>query len=332
MYSIEIDEEYCPYNSKISERIFLDEMSYYSEENNFEVTLKYNPENLAIEEDNSKALMTNEHISINQTKDTEEEKNINIKKRNELYSIDSIIGILRKHIIDPYIKEKLEEKNNNKFICKKKKAKENLENVCNKKEIKLKKGKRGRKPKKIGTITKHDKWTPDNILRKIKGKLLNKYIRTFLNKMIGLQDKKRSEKLVKLNHKVYISTVQKETELKYLNMTLKDLFSKEGHNKSILEKVEENDTINFVLNLTYNGFSDLFTHKKTIEEINQNKLRDIKMIKENLPGVETMFTDLLKESDDNIDYSLLVVFYLFNLERSINMKQDRKGLKIKLNC
>ena len=53
------------------------------------------------------------------------------------------------------------------------------------------------------------------------------------------------------------------------------------------------------------------------------------MIKDNLPGVETMFTDLLEESDDNIDYSLLVIFYLFNLERSINMKQDRKRTKIK---
>lgn len=337
MYSIEIDEEYCPYNSKISERIFLDEMSYYSEENNFEITLKYNPENLSIEEDNSKALMTNEHISINQTKGTEEEKSINIKNRNELYFIDSIIDILRKHIIDPDIKKKLEEKNNVEhlyhyiFICKKKKTKENLENVCNKKEIKLKKRERGRKPEKIGTITKHDKWTPDNILRKIKGKLLNKYIRTFLNKMIGLQHKKLSEKLVKLNHKDYISTVQKETELKYLNMTLKDLFSKEGHNKSILEKVEKNDTINFVLNLTYNDFNDLFTHKKTIEEISQNKLKDNKIIKDNLPGIEAMFTELLEESDDNIDYSLLVIFYLFNLERSINMKQDRKRAKIKLN-
>ena len=112
-------------------------------------------------------------------------------------------------------------------------------------------------------------------------------------------------------------------------MTLEDLFSKEEHNKSILEKVEKDDTINFVLNLTYNDFIDLFTHKKTIEEISQNKLRDNSMIKDNLPGVETMFTDLLEERDDNIDYSLLVIFYLFNLERSINMKQDRKEKKLK---
>ena len=331
MFSFEADEEDFLYNGKIIESIFSDEKSYYSEENIFEIPLKSNPENFAIEEDNynSKALMMNEHTKINSTKDTEEEKNINIKNRNELYFIDSIIAILRKHIIDQDIKKKLDEKNNIEhlyqyiFICKKKKTKTNLKNNCNKNEINLKKGERGKKPEKIGTITKHDKWTPDNILRKIKGKLFNKYIRTFLNKMIV------SEKLVKLNHKDYITTVQKKTELKYLNMTLKDLFSEEGHNKSILEKVEKSDTTNFILNLTYNDFIDLFIHKKSIEEINQNELIDIKMIKDNLPGVETMFTDLLEESDDNIDYSLLVIFYLFNLERSINMKQDRKRTKIK---
>ena len=329
MFSFEADEEDFLYTGKIIESIFSDEKSYYSEENIFEIPLKSNPENFAIEEDNSKALMMNEHTKINSTKDTEEEKNINIKNRNELYFIDSIIAILRKHIIDQDIKKKLDEKNNIEhlyqyiFISKKKKTKTNLKNNCNKNEINLKKGERGKKPEKIGTITKHDKWTPDNILRKIKGKLFNKYIRTFLNKMIV------SEKLVKLNHKDYITTVQKKTELKYLNMTLKDLFSEEGHNKSILEKVEKSDTINFILNLTYNDFIDLFTHKKAIEEINQNELIDIKMIKDNLPGVETMFTDLLEESDDNIDYSLLVIFYLFNLERSINMKQDRKRTKIK---
>ena len=179
------------------------------------------------------------------------------------------------------------------------------------------------KPKKIGNKTKHDKWTPDNILRKIKGKLFNKYILTFLNKILKSQGKNLSVKLMKLDHKKYIGIVQKQTELNYLYMTLEALFSEEAYNKSILEKLEKNDTINFVLNLTYIEFIDLFTHKQTIEEINPTKLRDNKIIKDNLPGVETMYTDLLEERDDNIDYSLLVIFYLFNLERSIMMKQNR---------
>ena len=329
MFSFEADEEDCLSNVKIIESIFSDEKSYYSEENIFEIPLKSNPENFAIEEDNSKALMMNEHTKINSTKDIEEEKNINIKNRNELYFIDSIIVILRNHIIDPDIKKKLDEKNNIEhlyhyiFICKKKKTKTNLKNNCNKNEINLKKGERGKKPEKKETITKHDKWTPDNILRKIKGKLFNKYILTFLNKILKSQGKNLSVKLMKLDHKKYIGIVQKQTELNYLYMTLEALFSEEAYNKSILEKLEKNDTINFVLNLTYIEFIDLFTHKQTIEEINPTKLRDNKIIKDNLPGVEAMYTDLLEERDDNIDYSLLVIFYLFNLERSIMMKQNR---------
>ena len=120
-------------------------------------------------------------------------------------------------------------------------------------------------------------------------------------------------------------------------MTLKILFSDitpeeqknlvKSHNESILEKIEKNETINFVLNLTYNDFIDVFTHKKEIEEIRPNELRDNKIIKDNLPGVEIMFKELLEDSNNDIDYSLLVIFYLFNLKKSIDKKQDRNKTK-----
>ena len=110
-------------------------------------------------------------------------------------------------------------------------------------------------------------------------------------------------------------------------MTLEDLLSEEESNKSILEKIEKNETINFVLNLTYIEFIDLFTHKQNIEEINPTKLRDNKIIKDNLPGVEIMFKELLEDSNYDIDYSLLVIFYLFNLKKSIDKKQDRNKTK-----
>jgi hypothetical protein len=327
-------EEVSPYYSKISERIFFEQI--FSEENIlFETTLNSNLPNFAIEEDNSKALITNEHISINPTKASDKEKSI--KNRNELYPIDSIIDILRLYMSERDIKKILDKKGNIEhsyqymFICKNKKIKGNLENNFTKIEIMLKKRERGRKPEKIGNKTNHDKWTPDNILRKIKGKLINEYILTFLNKILKSQGKNLSVKLVKLNHKKFISIVQKKIELKYLYMTLEDLLSEEESNKSILEKLDKNDTINFVLNLTFNDFIDLFTHKQTIEEINYTKSRDNQLIKDNLPGVESMLADLLEEGDDNIDYSLLVIFYLFNLERSIIMKQDRKRKEKRIN-
>ena len=120
-------------------------------------------------------------------------------------------------------------------------------------------------------------------------------------------------------------------------MTLKKLISDKvseeqknlvkSHNETIIEKIEKNETINFVLDLTYNDFIDVFTHKKEIEEIKPNELRNNKIIKDNLPGVETMFKDLLEDSNYDIDYSLLVIFYLFNLKKSIDMKQDRNITK-----
>ena len=328
------DSSYYSNYSKISEGIYFFKKPYSSEENNpFENILDSDLRNFAKEEVDAKALMTNEHISINPTKATDKEKST--KRRNEIYFIDLIIDILKLFLSERDIKKILDKKGNiehlyqYRFICNLKKKKENLENNFVKTEIKLKKRERGMKPKKIGNKTKHDKWTPDNILRKIKGKLFNKYILTFLNKILKSQGKNLSVKLMKLDHKKYIGIVKKQTELNYLFITLETLFSEEAYNKSILEKIEKNETINFVLDLTYNDFIDVFTHKKEIEEIKPNELRNNKIIKDNLPGVETMFKDLLEDSNYDIDYSLLVIFYLFNLKKSIDMKQDRKRTNIK---
>ena len=209
-----------------------------------------------------------------------------------LYPIDSIKNILRKHIADPDLKVKLELKNNieklsqYKFICYKKKTKEKVETSHSTKEKCSKK--RGRKPKTNGIFLTHDKMSSDNIYKKIKAKLINEYIYNFLNDILNLQRLNISNKLVKLNYKNYINKFQKKTELNYLNMTIKDLFSldittkhkklklSDTHNKSILDKINKTDTMNFVLNLKYSDFVDLFTHKKTIEEIiiflfNKNK-------------------------------------------------------------
>ena len=118
-------------------------------------------------------------------------------------------------------------------------------------------------------------------------------------------------------------------------MKLKDLFSlnitkkksnlEETYNKSIiLENINKDVTLNFVLNLTYNDYIDLFTHKKTIKEISLFEIRNINydLIKESLIGVEKLFADLIEKN--NIEYSLLVVFCLFNLEKSIKLMQNRK--------
>ena len=54
-------------------------------------------------------------------------------------------------------------------------------------------------------IVVHDKMTPDNILKKIKSKLLNNYIIAFLNGVLNLEEKK----LKKIDYKYRIDKRQR---------------------------------------------------------------------------------------------------------------------------
>lgn len=193
--------------------------------------------------------------------------------------------------------------------------------------------KRG-KTKKSKSIIKHDKMSSDNILKKIKAVLLNKYIINFLNEIINFKLKKY--KLVKLDYR-YINELKKENELKYFKMSLKEIFSMDistkhskfgkDYNKKIIDQIiNKDDSINFIFNLTYNDFIDLFTHKKKIEDI---KVFNINLdnkcyeeIKKYIPKVESFYSELKGKND--IKYPTLVIFYLFNLERVIKLKQNRK--------
>ena len=261
------------------------------------------------------------------------------KELNIFYSLDLIKEILNKHITDPIIKSKLIEEHtiehlrNYKFIkyesIKGEKGKEKISPI-----IKEQKRKRGRL--KIGnkTFIVHNKMSPDNILKKIKSKMFNHYIINFINEFLD-----EHKKLKKLDYK-YINTLIREKELKSLKETLGELFSldvtkrysrfQSDYNKKIIdekikEKKEGNETIKFVLNMTLMDFIDLFSYKKSIDDMIQmsdiiSKI-DYEKIERNMPGVEDLFVDLLRKND--ITYATLVIFYLFNLERSLRLKQIR---------
>ena len=267
-------------------------------------------------------------------------KNILTKPKglNLFYSLDLIKEILNKHITDPIIKSKLIEEHaiehlrNYKFIKYESiKGERGKEIITTAKEPKKKRGRL-----KIGnkTFIVHDKMSPDNILKKIKSKMLNYYIINFINDFLD-----GHKKLKKLDYK-YINTLIREKELKSLKETLGELFSldvtkrysrfQSDYNKKIIdekikEKKEGNETIKFVLNMTLMDFIDLFTYKKSIEDMIQisdiiSKI-DYEKIERNMPGVEDLFVDLLRKND--ITYATLVIFYLFNLERSLRLKQIR---------
>ena len=121
-------------------------------------------------------------------------------------------------------------------------------------------------------------------------------------------------------------------------MTLKELFSleitkrlpklKSNYNKRVIEEIiNKDDRINFVLNLTYNDFIELFTHKKNIQDmINAFNIKldtiQYEEIKKHIPKVEDFYNEMIKKYD--IEYATLVIFYLFNYKRAIKLKQKRK--------
>jgi hypothetical protein len=85
--------------------------------------------------------------------------------------------------------------------------------------------------------------TPDNILKKIKSKLLNNYIIAFLNGDLNLKEKK----LKKIDYK-YINELIRDKELNNLNESLEMLVSLDiskkyktldsNYNKLIIEKIK----------------------------------------------------------------------------------------------
>ena len=138
--------------------------------------------------------------------------------------------------------------------------------------------KRGRK---ITIINKkrieHNRYSEDNIIKKIKSKLLL-YPLHFLNNLIENEDDSQKKyRLYKLNYK-YIRQLTKDRDLNIFRMKLKELYSLEitpkfkyiskQHNKNIINEIIENkeldnyQSIMFAFNLTFGEWMELFTYRK----------------------------------------------------------------------
>jgi len=112
--------------------------------------------------------------------------------------------------------------------------------------------KRGRKSKKIKGYKVHDKVTSEKIINKIKTEFF-KYMILFINKIIGTINLIYNNKIYKIDYEL-INRLNREIDLKYLNMTIKDLLSlnvspkfkkidKES-NKNYIEKILNEKSLN----------------------------------------------------------------------------------------
>ena len=197
--------------------------------------------------------------------------------------------------------------------------------------------KRGRKTNKTKNVSIHDKMVPDNIIKKIKAKIFE-YPIVFLNNI--LNNNKEEDKLFKLDYK-FINKLNREQDLKYLDMSLKELYSKEISPKYIKEKRQEDsnkiyiskilnnqkdNTILFVFNMTFRDWLDLFTLKKSINDIiikydYLDKNIDCERIQKSLYGVDNLLKKIMNENDK--EYLTMYIFFLYNYERWFYNKKGR---------
>ena len=215
--------------------------------------------------------------------------------------------------------------------------------INNDKEKRLK---RGRKPKGNNNNEIHDKMSSDNITKKIKAKLFL-YALYFLNNISNRANENNKNKLMKLDYK-FINRLNRKIDLKYLDTSLKDLFSMDisikykkmsiiskNYNKIAIEKIlnEEDDTILFAFNMTFRDWLDLFTFKKSVIDIMNSydlsnyKNIDSERIEKSMVGIDHLLNKIADKIDEK--YFSYFIFHLYNYERWFYIKRGREMKKNK---
>ena len=313
--------------------------------------------------------MTNIDNDIKKSKDNSKSKN------NSIFTINRTIPepFLEKDIIH-IICSKIE--TNKKFIYilnspsniqdifVKKVKKEITDKIIkrNNKLIKEKKNKNksGRKRKDDESIRIHNKFTPDNIINKIKN-ILKKYLLIFVNNIIFfLYDKEKiKEILTNLNLPKHISLSlikdidyksisnqkKKKDNLALLNLSVRKLLSfnisgryriifKNGnknlfqYNKLIIDYLftDENNRpiFNFIFNeINLDNWLDIFIHRKELNEFPQFNILDInqaRIIEKSLVRIEDYFDELSEEGDI---YFFCFILLIYNYKRYYLIKPEK---------
>ena len=263
------------------------------------------------------------------------------------FSYEKIENILKDNIFfNLYInkikecKEKSEIKDIDYEMNKSQKTRKAYGSNVNSKNIICKKD-RGRKKAEDKDKGDHNKTSPDNIIKKLKG-YFTEFLIIFVNAIInrGKFNKDKIE-LKSLNHKKYINKIKKAEELKFLKMTVKDYLSqdispkyiksKADYNRIIINKILDeqkgDEVINFVFNMTIKDWIELFTLKKSIYDFENLHVSDCEVIETKLPPISELFDEILEKNQDDI-YFTKFVFYLYNYENWFEIKRGRKENKI----
>ena len=169
---------------------------------------------------------------------------------------------------------------------------------------------------------------------------LTKYYKTLrpLNK-----NGKNCENLIKIIEYKYIDRLNKKLDLEMLNMPFKELFSKEissiystlesNSNRVIIHKLLEEEyeykNINFVLNMKCKDWFDIFCYKKDFDSIINSGGKMNNDIKIYFEYVDNFIIDINKANENDGDYLLYFLIYLYNYERWFCLKRGRNRISNK---
>lgn len=332
-------------------------------------------ENFSLNFPNIENLKNNSNIIINNDSQTKSKSNllpfaIDKPIPEPFYEKDISHIILKKVDINEKIKDKI------KNLLKSKSILENNFVQIVRKEITEKlntRGKRlnkdnknkvnfGRKRKGDESIRIHNKYTPDNIITKIKN-ILKRYLIVFVNNIIfslyGKENintilnklnlpKHASLSLIKdIDYKSIANKKRKNENLALLNISIKKILSFNvsgryrkiknkddkcltNYNKIIIEYLFEGgknrNIFDFIFNkLNLEDWLDIFTRKKDLNDfpqIHSLNENEIKIVEESLVTLDNYFEELFSEGDI---YFLCFILLIYNYKRYYLIKQERKA-------
>lgn len=257
-------------------------------------------------------------MSINDTnKDTNTIMNYSIL--NNISQLKKLIELKIPNFSNLKGFDELQNINKKKFITKKrgrKLKKERLENIINRNETSLK--------NKV-----HDKFSNDNVKRKLKG-LYHKYIISLLNSKIQKKFKKMKKKFVFINSKI-----TKDIGIEYnrilLNKKIKDIiidvskkYLNKDNNKNCIKLIEsqnDNEEIIKILNMTYKDLYEQYYIKSNKSNTLENSFEEHKDKLMNLYGIE--YLKIFLENAENI-----IEFFIKGKNRKPRKYEEIKGIDI----
>jgi hypothetical protein len=297
------------------------------------------PFNSILKDERSTAIRTNNNGYLTKQLIKKEEN------YDKFYPFEKIEQILKnsncsENILSHFKRDsRIEEGEKNLKLLQKKRKRRSKRNDSNKKNIfeHITKYNMGRKNLKDKSERKHDKFSPDNIIKKIKAKMFE-FLIIFVNNLIT-----NNIKLKDLNYSI-IDRLKKEKDLEILGTPIKDLLSNNispkysqyayDFNKklidSLLEKEKNNEALMFIFDLTFKDWIELYTMKKNVKDWQNLTEESCRKIEEHLHKMNEL-EKVLKDNNNNSDYFSNFIFYLFNYERWFSIRRNRKRNKKQLN-